>query len=237
MMFSKYFLIFNNLNSKFDLGLSIVKRPNIRSTSKIKTTKQIPGRDGLVYEKEGGYQDIVIPVEFNFIEKNNLKERFRQIKLWINEVQDNKLIFSDDPEWFYKVVDVKLNGDFETILRRKGKFRIDFTCRGYLYNLDADEFIEIHNNDNLYNYYLESKPQIYIQGNGEVKVSINNRKFTVPVQDYIYIDSELELVYRDLDNPFNLGTGKYPNLNKGANLIQFEGNIQEFKMKPRWRCL
>ncbi|CEN86371.1 distal tail protein Dit [Paraclostridium sordellii] len=236
-MFSKYFLIFNNMNSKFDLRLSIVKRPNIPSTSKIKTTKQIPGRDGLVYEEEGGYQDIVIPVEFNFIEKNNLKERFRQIKLWINEIQDNKLIFSDDPEWFYKVVDVKLNGDFETILRRKGKFRIDFTCRGYLYNLDADEFIDIHNNDNLYNYYLESLPIIFIKGNGEVKVSINNRKFTVPIQDYIYIDSELELVYRDLDNPFNLGTGKYPNLNKGANLIQFEGNIQEFKMKPRWRCL
>ena len=84
---------------------------------------------------------------------------------------------------------------------------------------------------------MESLPLIFIKGNGEVKVSINNRKFTVPIQDYIYIDSELELVYRDLDNPFNLGTGKYPNLNKGANLIQFEGNIQEFKMKPRWRCL
>lgn len=236
-MFSKYFLIFNNLNSKFDLGLSIVKRPNIPSPSKIKTTKQIPGRDGLVYEEEGGYSDIVIPVEFNFIEKNNIKERFRQIKLWINEIQDNKLIFNDDPEWFYKVVDVKLNGDFETILRRKGKFRIDFTCRAYLYNLDADEFLNINNNDNLYNYYMESLPLIFIKGNGEVKVSINNRKFTVPIQDYIYIDSELELVYRDLDNPFNLGTGKYPNLNKGANLIQFEGNIQEFKMKPRWRCL
>ncbi|WP_181998610.1 distal tail protein Dit [Paraclostridium sordellii] len=236
-MFSKYFLIFNNLNSKFDLGLSIVKRPNIPSPSKNKIAKEIPGRDGSVYENMGGYKDIVIPVEFNFIEKNNLKERFRQIKLWINEIQDNKLIFNDDPEWFYKVVDVKLNGDFETILRRKGKFRIDFTCRGYLYNLYADGFIDIHNNDNLYNYYLESLPLIFIKGNGEAKVSINNRKFTVPIQDYIYIDSELELVYRDLDNPFNLGTGKYPNLNKGANLIQFQGNIQEFKMKPRWRCL
>ncbi|EPZ61808.1 gp14 domain protein [[Clostridium] sordellii ATCC 9714] len=73
-MFSKYFLIFNNLNSKFDLGLSIVKRPNIPSPSKIKTTKQIPGRDGLVYEEEGGYSDIVIPVEFNFIEKTILRK-------------------------------------------------------------------------------------------------------------------------------------------------------------------
>lgn len=236
-MFKTYFLMFNNLNSKFDLGLSIVKRPNIPSSSKNKTSKEVPGRDGLVYEVLGGYKDIVIPVEFNFIEKNNLKERFRQIKLWINDIKDNKLIFSDDPEWFYKVVDVNLNGDFETIIRKKGQFRIDFTCRGYLYNLDADEFIDIKNNDNLYNYYLDSKPFIYIRGNGEVKININNRKFTVPVQDYIYIDSELEVVYRTTDNYFNLDTGVYPKLTKGANNIQFEGNIQEFKIKPRWRCL
>ena len=236
-MYNTYFLIFNNLNSKFDLGLSIVKRPNIPSASINKITKEVPGRDGLVYEVIGGYKDIVIPIEFNFIEKSNLKNRFRQVKAWINDIQDNKLIFSDDSEWFYRVVDVSLNGDFETILRRKGQFKIDFTCRAYSYDLDADEFIDIKNNENLYNYYIDSLPLIFIKGNGEVKVNINGKKFTVAIQDYIYIDSELEVVYRTKDNFFNLGTGEYPKLTKGPNTIQFEGNIQEFKLKPRWRCL
>lgn len=236
-MSSSYYINFNNLNSKFDLGLSIVKRPNIPSSSKNKTTKEIPGRDGLSYEIIGGYKDINISIEFNFIEKHNIKDTFRKVKLWINDIEDDKLIFSDDPEWFYKVVDANINGDLETILRRKGKFIITFICRGFLYNLDADNFICINNNETLYNCYLESNPLIYVKGNGNIIININNQICTVPVQDYIYIDSELELIYRTKDNYFNIDTGKYPKLNKGCNNIQFEGNIQEFKIKPRWRCL
>ncbi|CEN31440.1 distal tail protein Dit [Paraclostridium sordellii] len=236
-MFSKYFLIFNNLNSKYDLGLSIVKRPNIPSPSKNKITKEIPGRDGLVYEELGGYKDIVIPVEFNFIEKNNLKERFRQVKLWINDIQDNKLIFSDDIEWFYRVVDINLNGDFETILRRKGLFKIDFTCRAYQYMVDGDNPIFMPNNSILYNCYLLSKPLLKIVGNGNTQIAINNKTFTVPVKDYVYVDSELELAYKYKGDSFNISKGKFPVLEKGANKITYSSNITHFEITPRWRCL
>ena len=236
-MFSKYFLIFNNLNSKYDLGLSIVKRPNIPSPSKNKITKEIPGRDGLVYEELGGYKDIVIPVEFNFIEKNNLKERFRKVKLWINDIQDNKLIFSDDIEWFYRVVDINLNGDFETILRRKGLFKIDFTCRAYQYMVDGDNPIFMPNNSILYNCYLLSKPLLKIVGNGNTQITINNKTFTVPVKDYVYVDSELELAYKYKGDSFNISKGKFPVLEKGANKITYSSNITHFEITPRWRCL
>lgn len=236
-MFSKYFLIFNNLNSKYDLGLSIVKRPNIPSPSKNKITKEIPGRDGLVYEELGGYKDIVITVEFNFIEKNNLKERFRQVKLWINAIQDNKLIFSDDIEWFYRVVDINLNGDFETILRRKGLFKIDFTCRAYQYMVDGDNPIFMPNNSTLYNCYLLSKPLLKIVGNGNTQITINNKTFTVPVKDYVYVDSELELAYKYKGDSFNISKGKFPVLEKGANKITYSSNITHFEITPRWRCL
>lgn len=236
-MFSKYFLIFNNLNSKFDLNLSIVKRPNIPSPSKNKITKEIPGRDGLVYEELGGYKDIVIPVEFNFIEKNNLKERFRQVKLWINDIQDNKLIFNDDIEWFYRVVDINLNGDFETILRRKGLFKIDFTCRAYQYMVDGDNPIFMPNNSILYNCYLLSKPLLKIVANGNTQITINNKTFTVPVKDYVYVDSELELAYKYKGDSFNISKGKFPVLEKGANKITYSSNVTHFEITPRWRCL
>lgn len=236
-MFSKYFLIFNNLNSKYDLGLSIVKRPNIPSPSKNKITKEIPGRDGLVYEELGGYKDIVIPVEFNFIEKNNLKERFRQVKSWINHIQDNKLIFSDDIEWFYRVVDINLNGDFETILRRKGLFKIDFTCRAYQYMVDGDNPIFMPNNSILYNCYLLSEPLLKIVGNGNTQITINNKTFTVSVKDYVYVDSELELAYKYKGDSFNISKGKFPVLEKGANKITYSNNVTHFEITPRWRCL
>jgi predicted phage tail component-like protein len=235
-MHNNYFLLFNNLNSKFDLGLSIVRRPNIPSTTINKRTVEIPGRDGLLYEELGGCSDITIPVEFNFIDRHNLKDRFRQIRAWVLNDKNKKLIFSDDPDWFYRVVDIKID-DFETMLRRKGNFKIDFICRGYMYRVDADEFSLIENNTTLYNYYIDAKPLIKLEGNGEVEININNNIFTVPVQDYIYIDSELELVYRTKDTYFNLGKGEFPILTNGTNNISYTGNITRFEIKTRWRCL
>ncbi|GIM32970.1 distal tail protein Dit [Paraclostridium bifermentans] len=236
-MYKKLFIIFNNLNSLEDLGLSIVRRPNIPSPVQNKTTTEVPGSDGLLYEVLGGYKDIVIPVEFNFIDRNSLKERFRQIKAWINEIEDNKLIFSDDLDWYYKVVDINLNGDFETILKQKGLFKIDFTCRAYQYMLDGNNPIFMPNNSTLYNYYLSSKPLIKITGHGEVNITINNNRFTVPVSDYVYVDSELELAYRDKKDPFNIGKGEFPILKKGSNTIIYSNNVTNFEIIPRWRCL
>lgn len=236
-MYRKLFIIFNNINSYEDLGLRIIRRPNIPSPIQNKTTKEVPGRDGLLYEVLGGYKDIVIQIEFNFIDRTNLKEKFRQVKAWINEIEDDKLIFSDDIEWFYKVVDINLNGDFETILKQKGLFKIDFTCRAYQYMIDGNNPIFMPNNSTLYNYYLSSKPLIKITGHGTVNVSINNHKFTVPVSDYVYVDSELELAYRDKNNYFNIKNGKFPILQKGANTITYSSNVTKFEITPRWRCL
>ncbi|MDK0695978.1 phage tail family protein [Clostridium perfringens] len=236
-MYKKLFIIFNNMNSYEDLGLSIVRRPNIPSPTKNKTTKEVPGRDGLLYEVLKGYKDITIPIEFNFIDRTNLKERFRQVKSWINDIEDNKLIFSDDIEWFYRVVDVNLNGDFETILRRKGLFKIDFTCRAYNYTIDGNSPLFMDNNSTLYNCYLPTEPLIKVTGHGEVNISINNKTFTVDVSDYVYIDSELELAYRNKGNYFNIGKGKFPILQKGTNTITYSSNVTQFEITPRWRCL
>lgn len=236
-MYKKLFIIFNNLNSLEDLGLSIVRRPNIPSPVQNKTTTEVPGADGLLYEVLGGYKDIIIPIEFNFIDKNSLKERFRQVKSWINEIEDNKLIFSDDVDWFYKVVDINLNGDFETILKQKGLFKVDFTCRAYQYMLDGNSPIFMPNNSLLYNCYLPSKPLIKIKGHGEVSIAINNNRFTVPVSDYVYVDSELELAYRDKNDPFNIGKGEFPILQRGHNTITYSENVTYFEIIPRWRCL
>lgn len=236
-MYKKLSIIFNNLNSYEDLRLSIVRRPNIPSPVLNKTTTEVPGADGLLYQVTGGYKDIVIPIEFNFIDKTSLKERFRQIKSWINEIEDNKLIFSDDLDWYYKVIDINLNGDFETILKQKGLFKVDFTCRAYQYMLDGNNPIFMHNNSTLYNCYLSSKPLIKITGHGQVNITINNNTFTVPVSDYVYVDSELELAYRDKNNYFNIGSGKFPILQKGNNTIIYSDNVTSFEIIPRWRCL
>lgn len=232
-----YYLEFNE-HRNYDLGIKVVKRPIIPNPKKKKREVDIPGADGTLHEILGGYENIIIPVEFNFMEKKcSLKQTFRNIKSWINNIKDNKLIFSDDLEYFYEVVDVNMDS-FETILRRKGIFIIEFTCKPHMYYQGGEEITEITNKTTLYNLFgEESKPLIYIEGHGEASIKVNDSTCVVAVADYVYIDSDLELAYREKDDPFNLLEGDFPILESGENTISYTGNVTKFEIQPRWRCL
>ncbi len=226
-------LLFNLKFLKQDIGVSIVRRsPAILANKNINVINRV-GADGDLYEDLGGRKDIIIPVECNFI-SDNPKEVFRRVKHWLNNIEDNKLIFTDDPGWFYKVVNVEI-GQMEVKFKRKGEFTINFTCRGWQYSLDGDEFLEIENNTMLYNEYDKAKPLIYVEGNGEITITINNNKFKVMVKDYLYIDSELEIAYREKTDCLNIDDGDYPILEYGENNISFTGNVNKVEIKPRWR--
>lgn len=226
-------LLFNLKFLKQDIGVSIVRRsPAILANKNINVINRV-GADGDLYEDLGGRKDIIIPVECNFI-SDNPKEVFRRVKHWLNNIEDNKLIFTDDPGWFYKVVNVEI-GQMEVKFKRKGEFTINFTCRGWQYSLDGDEFLEIENNTMLYNEYDLAKPLIYVEGNGEITITINNNKFKVMVKDYLYIDSELEIAYREKTDCLNIDDGDYPVLTYGENNISFTGNVNKVEIKPRWR--
>ena len=226
-------LLFNLKFLKQDIGVSIVRRsPAILANKNINVINRV-GADGDLYEDLGGRKDIIIPVECNFI-SDNPKEVFRRVKHWLNNIEDNKLIFTDDPGWFYKVVNVEI-GQMEVKFKRKGEFTINFTCRGWQYSLDGDEFLEIENNTMLYNEYDLAKPLLYLEGNGEITITINNNKFKVMVKDYLYIDSELEIAYREKTDCLNIDDGDYPVLTYGENNISFTGNVNKVEIKPRWR--
>ncbi|WP_283714703.1 distal tail protein Dit [Clostridium perfringens] len=226
-------LLFNLKFLKQDIGVSIVRRsPAILANKNINVINRV-GADGDLYEDLGGRKDIIIPVECNFV-ADNPKTIFRRVKHWLNNIEDNKLIFTDDPGWFYKVVNVEI-GQMEVKFKRKGEFTINFTCRGWQYSLDGDEFLEIENNTMLYNEYDLAKPLLYVEGNGEITITINNNKFKVMVKDYLYIDSELEIAYREKTDCLNIDDGDYPVLTYGENNISFTGNVNKVEIKPRWR--
>lgn len=226
-------LLFNLKFLKQDIGVSIVRRsPAILANKNINVINRV-GADGDLYEDLGGRKDIIIPVECNFV-ADNPKTIFRRVKHWLNNIEDNKLIFTDDPGWFYKVVNVEI-GQMEVKFKRKGEFTINFTCRGWQYSLDGDEFLEIENNTMLYNEYDLAKPLLYLEGNGEITVTINNNSFSVMLRDFLYIDSELEIAYREKTDCLNIETGDYPLLEYGENNISFTGNVNKVEIKPRWR--
>lgn len=231
-----FYLIFNNRNSYTDLNLRIAKRPIVPAPIKNINKVEITGYDGDLYTNLGGYADISVPVDFNFIDRDNIKNSWRKIKAWLNNIQDNKLIFSDDIGFYYKVKNITLS---ELTITKKilGAFTITFICEAYSYDITGLNYIELNNNSTLYNYLDTSKPLIKAYGNGVGTITIDNNNFTVYIGDYIYIDSSLELAYKSLTDPANLITGDYPVLQTGENNISWDSNITKIEIQPNWRCI
>lgn len=233
-------IFFNNLNSSRDLGLAIEHRPNIPIAEKDIRHIYVPNRNGTLTEDLRTYRDIEIPITFGFKAKDrdNFGYKCRMIKMWLLNIQDNKLSFSDD-EVFYKVKNIKFDeGGIERGLRTLGKFKVTFVCDPFSY-LEDEIIIITKNNSTVCSYgTFLSEPVIKVYGSGDITLNINDRfiKFTA-IENYIELDSEIQECYKDTLNCNNKMIGEFPILKTGKNNISWTGNVSKIEINPRWRCL
>ena len=233
-MYNKFNIIFNN-KSSLDLGIESIKRPEIPSPQPIYTYYDIPGKNGKEYELEG-YEDIEIEVDFNFLDRETMYERFLECKRWINTIKDNKLIFSDNQGVFYRVNYATITSN-ERVFKVIGKFTVTFNCEPFAYEVEGQEEVEINNSAIVYNYGdFESKPIIKVTGEGLVSININDEIIRANVGQNIIIDSYLELSYKEDKISQNKNIkGDYPKLKLGENIISYSGGrVDSFIIIPNW---
>lgn len=228
----RYFIIFNN-ETNLDVNTMIEKRPSKPAPKMEYETVKVPGGRTLYIEK--GYDDIEIPIEFNFISKDATEwdTDFRIIKKWLLTSIDNKLKFSDDLDVYYRVNSVVIDTP-ERVIRKAGRFTVIFVCEPYVY-IDEDE-LELESC--LYNDYLVSKPIYRIVGNGYLTLNINNKIIKANVGQELIIDTNKGLCYKDgVINNVAL-EGKYEDmfLLEGENTFSWTNGF-EIYITPNLRCL
>lgn len=233
---SKYFIIFNGIADK-DIGLSAIKRPNIINPQKDSITeKAIEGRDETVTVKSKTLKNIEISVSYNFIDREDFIEKTRVIKKWINNIEDNRLIFSDDIDMYYKVKYCKLQV-IERNRKKKGNFEVTFVCSPFIYYKTGDE--EIVNPSVVHNpSYLIAKPIYKIEAEGLISLIVNGKETKFNIGQELLIDTELELCFREKTKnniAFEEGWYDYLFLNKGENTIEWKGDLKSLIVIPRWR--
>lgn len=232
IMFS---IIFNYLNSYEDLGLLIEHRPNIPVPQKNIKLHDIDGRNGSLVEDYGTYKDIEISISFSFKEKNDIYERIEYIKKWLLIINDNKLFLSDKEDFFYKVKYIKCN-DIIRSLKILGRFTTTFVCEPFLFSNSKNEFTS--QPVILNNYGIESNPTIYIYGNGNITLNINDVYITLKdIKDYIIIDSTSNDAYNNFEFLNNKMYGNFPTLKEGQNIISWTGNVTKIQIEPHWKIL
>ena len=232
------FHIFYNGESCKDVGLSVTSRPTIPIPEREHETIKVEGRDGELHRDKGTYKDIEITIEFNFVSKNPdiWAQDLRKVKKWLYSGKDERLILSDDPEYFYKVKQAIMS-DSERKVRRVGKFEITFTCDAYMYRIDGQEEKEIAGY--LYNPYMRTQPLYKIYGNGEIVLEVNGNRVTAEVNGQLNIDTKLEICYNAANEISNASlSGKYEGLylEEGENTFNFTEGFRVV-LVPNWREL
>lgn len=230
----KYFIIYND-KTNLDVNLLIKTRPSKPSPVMRYEEIEVPGGETLYIEK--GYGDIEIPIAFNFASKpNDWDKDFRKIKQWILSKIDNKLIFSDDLEYFYRVKKVAIETP-ERVLKRIGRFTVVFTCEAYSYEVDGAKEIQLSNF--IYNDGIVTEPIYKVTGEGLLNIKVNGVDIKANVGQNITIDTNRGLCYRE-DGTFNnvALTGAYEDLylQEGENTFEWTDGF-DIRIIPYWRCL
>lgn len=231
----KYFIVYNN-QTNLDANVLIQTRPSRPSPSIEYEEIEIPGGD-MVY-KDKGYKDIEIPIYFNFASKNknDWDSDFRKIKKWLLSKIDNKLIFSDDLNYFYKVKRLSIETP-ERVLKRIGRFIVLFICEPYSYYTEGYKDIEL--SSSIYNHGILTKPIYKITGEGLLTIKVNGSNIKANVGQRLIIDTNLGLCYRNDNSINNVAlSGAYEDLwlKEGTNTFEWSSGF-EIKIMPNWRCL
>ncbi|MDK0564352.1 phage tail family protein [Clostridium perfringens] len=233
-----FYFIFNN-KKNIDLGIKVVKRPNIPIPERNIELKSLKGRDGSLTRDYKTYNDIKISVSLNFISgENDFINKGAKIADWLYNITDNKLIFSDNDKFYYKVKKIECK-DIERSLKVIGKFTVTFVCDPYKYYIDNNE-IEITNSTEIVSPILveSSKPLITVFGTGDINLTINNKRVQLEkVDENIIIDSVLKECYKGKGNLNYKMHGEFPKLIRGSNTIEITGTIEKIIIKANWRCL
>ena len=228
-----YNFIYNNKSSA-DFPAFVVNRPNIPTASENIKTYKVPGRNGALTVKEGTYPDITISIDLTYVaDADKFAKVFRELKAWLLGTVDNKLIFSDDADFFYSVKYVTISENKRT-KRYIGKFTVKFTCEPHQYALSGNEFIDIA--EATTNPYDLCHPIYKIVGEGVCALTVNGNVFTVNVGQNALIDTDKMVTAREDGTLQNtISTGEYEGLYlmPGNNTITATDGFT-VTVKPRW---
>ena len=227
---------FNNM-----LGSSIkvypTKYPSIPAAIERISEVSIPGRDGVLKIRTGKYESTSIPIEFNYIGKDELwNERWRQVKQWLSAT-DTELSFADDTEYYYKISRVVLDAN-ERVSRKIGRFTATFITKdGLSYYKSGKNKMSIE--EAKCNPGIIAQPIYIITGEGLCKLTVNGKTMKVNVSRDIIINTELMISYHLDKTSQNIAvSGNYEELylQEGNNEISITDGF-ECKIIPNWRCL
>lgn len=224
-------LYFNN-NSNLDMNLYITDYPTIELNNEVYDTQDIEGRNGSVYIDLDYYKDRTLEFSFD-LRGTNITEKLYEIKKWLLNVNDNRLVFNNDK--CYMVKKVLLNS-FKQVNIHLAELEVSFIVEPFLYSLEETSYTFTTKNFSIYNNGTqEADTIIKIYGTGNIQISNNGETMQIDdVSDYVLLDSEKQECISNTGESKDWNTiGNYIKLDVGNNTFELTGNITKVEITYR----
>lgn len=227
----RHYIEFNNLNSLYDLGLSIVEEP------KIPITEEFVEIDNGKTIRTGEYKDLDLTLKFRIRNPNTqIYDYLDTIVDWITNFsfENNDLYISAFKDKVFKVKKSTVKDPF-TKYSRYGFFTIDFVLEPFRY-LYREGIVTLETPTSIFysgTYQGECKIRVY--GSGNVQLTINKETLEIKnIDEFIDIDSKLkEIVNKNGKSVVNNTNGNIFILSRGTNNIDWIGNVEKIEILPR----
>lgn len=228
-------MIWFDKQSSEDLGVYVESYPK-RSIPKRKyETVSVPGRNGDIlfsqdaFENETREYDIYISAKD--VKLHNVAHRVAQ---WLNRPGYLRLEDTYEPD-YYRMAYYTGGADIENYLDEFGRATISFSCLPQRFLKSGEYVMNITKNQYLINPSpYPAKPLIKVTGSGSGTLTIGEKTVNfVGLDSFLFVDSDLQDVYKNAVNQNSKMTGDFPVL-EGKSQITWTGGITAVQITPRW---
>lgn len=229
-----------------DFGLRIENRISFTSPEADVEFVEVLGKDGDVaidHKRLKGF-DFPIAVRLKTPADKTVDQVATEISNWLkSDIGWKPFLFSGSPDYEYTAM-IHQAFDIQENLKRYGSAVITFRMKPHKI-IRGQREVTVENGDTLTNEGMTpSKPLIRIDGSGDITLQNNGKDWlkVVDVVNYIKVDSEAMLVYREINNPQNKKFNAtlepmFPILHEGDNTITWTGTVDSVKIETRWGAI
>lgn len=224
---NQYF-IFNGINSK-DMGIIIESAPVFtRATKKVEQIK-MDGRSGSLYIDDNLFDTMIKQLSCIIVDK---KKDIREIIAWLSG--SGTITFSTELDKYYEAIIIN-QIDYTDIARQLYTFPLEVELQPFAYSIEEKKLVlEAACTFNIEKSTYTILPRIKIFGSGDIDLNINGKiQKLFEVNEYVELNSKLEVAHKDLQNKNMDVAGEYLSLKKGQNTISWTGTVTKVEIYYR----
>ncbi len=234
------------------MGFAIANFPIHTIAQRDLSFASVVGRSGDSLIDNKRYKNVDMPLyQINsiphLVKANDKYELEKELSEWLclSSGDYGKLYDSTIPDYFCYAVCTGIGEIVTTNLNKYLSTSLQFNRKPFWYSDEGQETRETTSQEfEIWNPEMfESEPYIKIKGSGRIILHVNDETFTLDVDEYIELDTELQSAFKSTENQNTCVNFDYmPIFKSGTNYIKISyktstASFNGIEIIPRWRRL